>query len=74
MKKSWDDLNCKLNENVREAIASFDFPATTPVQAATIPLLLSMKDVAAEAVTGLLFLYFQFNSCCNYHEFLLRFW
>lgn len=52
MRKSWSSLNDKLSENVKKAIESFKFPAMTPVQSATIPLLLNMKDVAAEAVTG----------------------
>ncbi|KAK4878260.1 hypothetical protein RN001_010766 [Aquatica leii] len=52
MNKNWDELNVNLHEDVKRAIKSFEFPTMTPVQAATIPLLLGNKDVAAQAVTG----------------------
>lgn len=52
MLKKWEDLSIKWSPKVWEAIKSLGFPTMTPVQAATIPLLLNMKDVAAEAVTG----------------------
>lgn len=48
----WTDLAKPLSSPVLEVIAGFGFQKMTPVQAATIPLLLSYKDVAAEAVTG----------------------
>lgn len=51
-RKTWEELTPKLSENVLKAIKSFNFPTMTPVQTATIPLLLCMKDVSAEAVTG----------------------
>ncbi|KAB0791498.1 hypothetical protein PPYR_03298 [Photinus pyralis] len=52
MNKKWEELNVLLHEDVKRAIKSFQFPTMTPVQAATIPLLLGKKDVAAQAVTG----------------------
>ncbi|KAK5638358.1 hypothetical protein RI129_012653 [Pyrocoelia pectoralis] len=52
MNKKWEELNIFLHEDVKRAIKSFKFPTMTPVQAATIPLLLGKKDVAAQAVTG----------------------
>ncbi|KAK9886414.1 hypothetical protein WA026_016693 [Henosepilachna vigintioctopunctata] len=52
MPKSWNELGVSLNVEVKNAVSSFKFPFTTPVQAATIPQLLKQKDVAAEAVTG----------------------
>ncbi|XP_017785083.1 PREDICTED: ATP-dependent RNA helicase DDX55 [Nicrophorus vespilloides] len=51
-RKKWEDLETPLKPSLMEAIKSFDFPTMTPVQTATIPLLLKNKDVAAEAVTG----------------------
>ncbi|KAG0718176.1 ATP-dependent RNA helicase DDX55 [Chionoecetes opilio] len=52
MDASWDNLPLKLVEPVKRTIWDLDFHKMTPVQAACIPLLLSHKDVAAEAVTG----------------------
>ncbi|KAF2896552.1 hypothetical protein ILUMI_09602 [Ignelater luminosus] len=52
MRKSWEELDVSLHGDVKNAISSLNFPTMTPVQAATIPLLLNMKDVAAQAVTG----------------------
>lgn len=51
-RRSWNELNIPLDPEIKAAINSLNFPTMTPVQAATIPLLLSNKDVAAEAVTG----------------------
>ncbi|KXJ73125.1 probable ATP-dependent RNA helicase DDX55 homolog [Aedes albopictus] len=48
----WTDLAKPLSAPVLDVITGFGFQKMTPVQAATIPLLLSYKDVAAEAVTG----------------------
>uniref|UniRef100_A0A182NQS2 ATP-dependent RNA helicase n=1 Tax=Anopheles dirus TaxID=7168 RepID=A0A182NQS2_9DIPT len=48
----WGDLSPPLSSPVLEVIEELGFEKMTPVQAATIPLLLSYKDVAAEAVTG----------------------
>ncbi|XP_039429486.1 probable ATP-dependent RNA helicase DDX55 homolog [Culex pipiens pallens] len=48
----WTDLGKPLSPPVLEVIEQLGFEKMTPVQAATIPLLLSYKDVAAEAVTG----------------------
>ncbi|XP_044763667.1 probable ATP-dependent RNA helicase DDX55 homolog [Coccinella septempunctata] len=52
MPKTWEDLGVPLQDEVKEAIKSLNFPYMTPIQGATIPLLLKQKDVAAEAVTG----------------------
>lgn len=41
-----------LSEAVLSGVAALGFTATTPVQQATIPLLLSNKDVAVQACTG----------------------
>ncbi|KAF5290080.1 hypothetical protein FQA39_LY14861 [Lamprigera yunnana] len=52
MNKDWKELETNLRNDVKRAIKSFNFSKMTPIQAATIPLLLSKKDVAAQAVTG----------------------
>ncbi|KAK3927106.1 putative ATP-dependent RNA helicase DDX55-like protein [Frankliniella fusca] len=52
MKVKWEECKCKISEVCLKTVASFGFKTMTPVQAACIPLLLSNKDVAAEAVTG----------------------
>ncbi|KAM8743153.1 ATP-dependent RNA helicase DDX55 [Acanthopagrus schlegelii] len=49
---TWDSLPVRLNERILETLAELKFTHTTPVQAACIPLFMSNKDVAAEAVTG----------------------
>ncbi|XP_030291441.1 ATP-dependent RNA helicase DDX55 [Sparus aurata] len=49
---TWDSLPVRLNEKILETLAELKFTHTTPVQAACIPLFMSNKDVAAEAVTG----------------------
>ncbi|KAL9421746.1 hypothetical protein AB3S75_034085 [Citrus x aurantiifolia] len=46
------DLKPALSEPVLEALAEAGFEFCTPVQAATIPLLCSYKDVAVDAATG----------------------
>lgn len=51
-KSNWSELAKPLNKHVLDVIKDFGFDKMTPVQAATIPLLMSCKDVAAEAVTG----------------------
>ncbi|XP_055638612.1 probable ATP-dependent RNA helicase DDX55 homolog [Toxorhynchites rutilus septentrionalis] len=48
----WTELSTPLSPPVLQVLAKCGFEKMTPVQAATIPLLLSYKDVAAEAVTG----------------------
>jgi ATP-dependent RNA helicase DDX55/SPB4 len=48
----FSDLNPSLSEPVLEAISQAGFEFCTPVQAATIPLLCSYKDVAVDAATG----------------------
>ncbi|GAY40498.1 hypothetical protein CUMW_052370 [Citrus unshiu] len=48
----FSDLKPPLSERVLEALAEAGFEFCTPVQAATIPLLCSYKDVAVDAATG----------------------
>ncbi|CAA3028905.1 DEAD-box ATP-dependent RNA helicase 18 [Olea europaea subsp. europaea] len=48
----FSDLNPSLSEPVLEALTAAGFEFCTPVQAATIPLLCSYKDVAVDAATG----------------------
>ncbi|KAI3470922.1 hypothetical protein Pfo_027585 [Paulownia fortunei] len=48
----FSDLNPPLSESVLEALTRSGFEFCTPVQAATIPLLCSYKDVAVDAATG----------------------
>ncbi|CRK94489.1 CLUMA_CG007995, isoform A [Clunio marinus] len=49
----WKNLEKPLSEPILEVVQNvFKFKIMTPVQSATIPLLLSCKDVAVEAVTG----------------------
>ena len=52
---NFSDLRPALSKSVLEAVMSeegFGFSKLTPVQAATIPLFLSHKDVLVEAITG----------------------
>uniref|UniRef100_A0A1A9UNF7 ATP-dependent RNA helicase n=1 Tax=Glossina austeni TaxID=7395 RepID=A0A1A9UNF7_GLOAU len=52
-RKKWTSLEKPpLSRPVLDVIESMGFELMTPVQAAAIPLLLSRKDVSAEAVTG----------------------
>ncbi|XP_044461559.1 DEAD-box ATP-dependent RNA helicase 18 isoform X2 [Mangifera indica] len=48
----FSDLKPPLSEPVLEALTQSGFEFCTPVQAATIPLLCSYKDVAVDAATG----------------------
>lgn len=48
----FSDLHPPLSEPVLEALAAGGFDFCTPVQANTIPLLCSYKDVAVDAATG----------------------
>lgn len=50
VKSSWTSL--KIHDELRKAVEELKFAQMTPVQATTIPLFLSNKDVAVEAVTG----------------------
>ncbi|XP_017756350.1 PREDICTED: probable ATP-dependent RNA helicase DDX55 homolog [Eufriesea mexicana] len=50
--QNWKDLEIPLSDSVLKTIEELKFQSMTPVQAASIPLLLKGKDVAAEAVTG----------------------
>ncbi|XP_070780429.1 ATP-dependent RNA helicase DDX55 [Enoplosus armatus] len=49
---TWDSLPVKLNDSILQTLAELKFTHMTPVQSACIPLFMSNKDVAAEAVTG----------------------
>ncbi|KAG2406729.1 DEAD-box ATP-dependent RNA helicase [Vigna angularis] len=48
----FSDLNPPLSDPVLQALSQSGFDFCTPVQAATIPLLCSFKDVAVDAATG----------------------
>lgn len=48
----FSDLQPSLSQPVLDALALGGFEFCTPVQAATIPLLCSYKDVAVDAATG----------------------
>ncbi|KAM3957849.1 putative ATP-dependent RNA helicase DDX55 homolog [Aphomia sociella] len=50
--KYWSHVKPALSQAVLNCISKQGFKAMTPIQAAVIPLVLSCKDVAAEAVTG----------------------
>ncbi|XP_044131626.1 ATP-dependent RNA helicase DDX55 [Bufo gargarizans] len=49
---TWDSLPERLNDQIRQTLRELRFTHMTPVQAATIPLFMSNKDIAAEAITG----------------------
>ncbi|XP_075033390.1 ATP-dependent RNA helicase DDX55 [Mixophyes fleayi] len=49
---TWDSLPQKLNAKIRQTLRDLRFTCMTPVQSATIPLFMSNKDIAAEAITG----------------------
>ncbi|KAL1825244.1 DEAD-box ATP-dependent RNA helicase 18 isoform X1 [Daucus carota subsp. sativus] len=51
-KTRFSDLQPRLSEPVLQALSQSGFDFCTPVQAATIPLLCSYKDVAVDAATG----------------------
>lgn len=48
----FSDLKPALSQETLQVLSSQGFERTTPVQASAIPLFLSNKDVAVEAVTG----------------------
>lgn len=48
----FSDLEPSLSGDIVEALNQSNFEFCTPVQAATIPLLCSYKDVAVDAATG----------------------
>jgi ATP-dependent RNA helicase DDX55/SPB4 len=50
--RAWEALTPPLSQWILEAVATMGFSRMTPVQAATIPLFASHKDVVVEAVTG----------------------
>ncbi|KAI8507384.1 ATP-dependent RNA helicase ddx55 [Branchiostoma belcheri] len=52
MENTWTDLDVKLCDSTHDTLKELGFQHMTPVQAACIPLFMSNKDVAAEAVTG----------------------
>jgi ATP-dependent RNA helicase DDX55/SPB4 len=49
---SFDSIVPRLSDGILEYLKSKSFDKMTPVQAATIPLFLTNKDVAVQAVTG----------------------
>lgn len=49
---TWDSLPVQLNPSILQTLDALKFTHMTPVQSACIPLFMSNKDVAAEAVTG----------------------
>ena len=51
-KRAWEALTPPLAEWILDAVSSMGFKQTTPVQASTIPLFMTHKDVVVEAVTG----------------------
>lgn len=61
----------KLSIETLNAINEFGYSVATPVQASTIPLFLSYKDVLCEAVTGSgkssFILYIPLDSCISCH-------
>lgn len=50
--KNWSQVRPALSKPVLSCISKQGFKSMTPIQAAVIPLILSCKDVVAEAVTG----------------------
>jgi ATP-dependent RNA helicase DDX55/SPB4 len=50
--RAWDALTPSLSDWILDATASMGFAKMTPVQASTIPLFMTHKDVVVEAVTG----------------------
>lgn len=50
MTKTWEELN--ISSECLQGVKHLGFTQPMPVQATVIPLLLSRKDIAAEAVTG----------------------
>lgn len=50
--KDWAKVSPTLSKPVLRCISTQGFKAMTPIQAAVIPLVLTCKDVVAEAVTG----------------------
>ncbi|KAG9487640.1 ATP-dependent RNA helicase DDX55 [Eleutherodactylus coqui] len=49
---TWDCLPDRLDDKILRTLSELRFSHMTPVQAATIPLFMSNKDIAAEAITG----------------------
>uniref|UniRef100_A0A8C2ZU77 ATP-dependent RNA helicase n=1 Tax=Cyclopterus lumpus TaxID=8103 RepID=A0A8C2ZU77_CYCLU len=49
---TWATLPVKLTDGILQTLHEVNFTHMTPVQSACIPLFMSNKDVAAEAVTG----------------------
>ncbi|XP_077998273.1 ATP-dependent RNA helicase DDX55-like [Glandiceps talaboti] len=49
---TWEDLPVKLSQSIAKTLKKLKFTHMTPVQAACIPVFMTNKDVAAEAVTG----------------------
>ncbi|CAB4014457.1 ATP-dependent RNA helicase DDX55, partial [Paramuricea clavata] len=52
MADCWSNLNPPLSESTLNVLDEIGFKTMTPIQSVAIPLFLTNKDVAAEAVTG----------------------
>ena len=52
MAELWQKLSSSITKTSLDSLQKLNFSQPTPVQTACIPLFLSHKDVAAEAVTG----------------------
>nr|XP_033810478.1 ATP-dependent RNA helicase DDX55 [Geotrypetes seraphini] len=52
MEGAWESLPVRLHEKVMQTLRELRFTHMTPVQSAAIPLFMSNKDIAAEAITG----------------------
>lgn len=51
-KKEMKFIELKINKKIEEAIAKLDYEEMTPIQEATLPVVLEGKDVIAQAPTG----------------------
>ena len=63
---AFSSLQGKVDSRILAAIDAMGFTTMTPVQAATIPLLLSYKDVAAEVCLRLNATHSVFPHCIPY--------
>lgn len=52
MAAAWSEIKPSLSNSILNIMEKFGFQTMTPVQTAAIPLFMSNKDVAVEAVTG----------------------
>lgn len=51
MAAAWSEVKPCLTDSILKIMDKFGFKTTTPVQSAAIPLFMSNKDVAVEAVS-----------------------